>query len=220
MLMVICLLLSIAKSYADSSEISVKNFHIPSGTKIRVISKTDIMGGGVSNNSPFSVTLVEDLTSESRVALPQGTRIDGIINVSSNEAGTLKKVLLLFQTVEGPAAQKLPISAEAVNRGGVLHLKRGLIDIPLSVEFAQLGGGVSSSGSRKIQVVKRVRPTLAVGKSSDVHRIEDVDVPRDQHVRLISYKTIPVAIRKGDEFKIELPKDLILLVLPNTTEKQ
>jgi hypothetical protein len=166
----------------------------------------------VSTGAPFSVTLAEDLVNDGSVAFPQGTRIEGVIAVTANETGSSKKLLLNFQTIEDPYSEKLPIAAEIVQRGSVIHVKRGLKDIQITAYTRSpasiMGIGISSNGNRKTRV-KRERPNLAVGKSSDVHIIKEAESPRDSHVRLISNKTNPLLIMKGDEFKIELSSNLI-----------
>jgi hypothetical protein len=221
--MTLFLLLSTTGSFADSAKISDKRLCIAAGSRIPVNSNTDITGGAVPDNAPFSVTLIEDLLYEGAVAFPLGTRIDGVVKVSSNETGSSKKLLLQFQTIEDPAAEKLPISAELVQHGGAFHMKRELTDIQIRTEFRPptvLGIGISGCDVKRKTHVKRVRPTFAVGKSSDAHRSQEAQSPPDSHVRLISDKRNPVTIKKGDGFKIELQSDLLFPKLAKTSESQ
>ena len=111
---------------------------MPSGTKFPIVMDTAVDSDTSQEGDEFSARTTEDLTIDGENLVPAGSIIKGRI-ASLNAPRHLNRsgsVALKFDTITTPDNRQIPLVANLVARGGVVHAKRGLKDIAIdATEF-------------------------------------------------------------------------------------
>lgn len=177
---------------------------VPSGTKIPIIMDTAVDSDTSQEGDEFSARTAEDLVIDGQMAVPAGSIIKGRI-AQLNAPKALNRsgsVALKFDTVTTPDNRQIPIVANLVARGGVVHARRGLKDVAMDCGVvslptaAGLGIGLlagNSSGSLGAGGGALIGAGIGVAVGAAI---------------LLSKKGKKVDVRPGDELKIELAEDL------------
>lgn len=184
---------------------------VPTGTKIPIILDTAIDSDTSQEADEFSARTSEDLSIDGSTVIPAGSIIKGrIAQLNSprhlNRSGS---VALKFDTITTPDNRQIPIVANLVARGGVVHARRGLKDIAIDtgavaiptavgIGIGALAGGTSSSSSSSSSGIGRGGAAMigaGVGLAVGV-------------AILLSKKGKKIDVRPGDELKIQLAEDL------------
>jgi hypothetical protein len=160
---------------------------VPSGTKIPIIMDTAVDSDTSQEGDEFSARTAEDLTIDGSTLVPAGSIIKGRIAQLNpprhlNRSGS---VALKFDTVTTPDNRQIPIVANLVARGGVVHARRGMKDIAMDT------GIVAVPAAAGLGALIGAGIGTAVGVAI-----------------LLSKKGKKVDVRPGDELKIELAEDL------------
>jgi len=181
---------------------------VPQGTKIPIIMDTAVDSDTSQEGDEFAARTAEDLNIDGQITVPAGSIIKGIIARITlprmlNRSG---HVALKFDTVTTPDNKQIPIVANLVARGGVVHAKRGLKDIAIDVGAVTLPVGVglgigliagNASSSSSIGAGGGAMIGAGVGAAIGV-------------AILLSKKGKRVDVRPGDELKIELAEELAM----------
>lgn len=181
---------------------------VPTGTKIPIIMDTAVDSDTSQEGDEFSARTSEDLTIDGSTVVPAGSIIKGRIAQLNaprmlNRSGS---VGLKFDTVTTPDDRQIPIVANLVARGGVVHARRGLKDIAFDtgavtlptvagLGIGALAGGSGNSSSSSIGRGGGAMIGAAVGIAVGV-------------AILCSKKGKKVEVKPGDELKIELAEEL------------
>jgi len=179
---------------------------VPSGTKIPIIMDTAVDSDTSQEGDEFTARTAEDLTIDGQTAAPAGSVIKGRIAQLNaprhlNRSGS---VGLKFDSITTPDNRQIPIVANIVARGGVVHARRGLKDIAIDTgcialpTAAGVGIGVlagASSSSSSIGSAGGALIGAGIGLAVGT-------------IILLSKKGKKVDVRPGDELKIELAEDL------------
>jgi len=185
---------------------------VPTGTKIPIIMDTAVDSDTSQEGDEFAARTSEDLSIDGSTVVPAGSIIKGrIAQLNSPKAlNRSGSVGLKFDTITTPDQRQIPIVANLVARGGVVHARRGLKDIAFdtgSVALPTLAGvGIgflagrstnnnSGSDSNKIGAGGGALIGAGVGIAVGV-------------AILLSKKGKKVEVRPGDELKIELAEEL------------
>ena len=178
---------------------------VPSGTKIPIIMDTAVDSDTSQEGDEFSARTAEDLTIDGTTVVPAGSIIRGRI-ATINAPKHLDRsgsVALKFDTVTTPDNRQIPLVANIVARGGVVHARRGLKDIAIDTSIASLptvvgvgiGAVAGNSGNSKIGAGGGALIGAGIGVVVGV-------------AILMAKKGKKVDVRPGDELKIELAEDL------------
>jgi hypothetical protein len=177
---------------------------VPSGTKIPIVMDTAVDSDTSQEGDEFSARTVEDLTIDGTMVIPAGSIIRGRIATlnSPKHLNRSGSVALKFDTVTTPDNRQIPLVANLVARGGVVHARRGMKDIAIdSATFAlptlvALGiGAVAGHSSSSVGVGGGALIGAGVGAAVGL-------------AILLAKKGKKVDVRPGDELKIELAEDL------------
>jgi hypothetical protein len=168
----------------------------------------------------FAARTSEDLTIDGAVVVPAGSVIKGRI-ASLNAPKHLNRsgsVALKFDTVTTPDNRQIPLVANLVAHGGVVHARRGMKDIAMDTGIVMapiLAGGLiglvagasnsssstgsttSTSSSNSNSISKGGAAMIGVGVGLAV----GVAI-------LCAKKGKKVDVRPGDELKIQLAEEL------------
>ncbi|MBZ0185025.1 MAG: hypothetical protein K8F91_02145, partial [Candidatus Obscuribacterales bacterium] len=152
----------------------------------------------------------EDLSIDGTTVIPAGSIIKGrIAQLNSpralNRSGS---VALKFDTITTPDNRQIPIVADLVARGGVVHARRGLKDIAIDtgavtlpmaagLGIGLLAGNSSSSGSSSSGIGTAGGAMIGAGIGMAV----GIAI-------LMAKKGKKIDVRPGDEMKIQLAEDL------------
>lgn len=179
---------------------------VPSGTKLPIIMDTTVDSDTSQEGDEFSARSAEDLAIDGAVVVPAGSIIKGRI-AQINPPRNLNRsgsVALKFDTVTTPDNRQIPIVANLVARGGVVHARRGLKDIAIDAGAvalpvaAGLGIGlIAGNAGKKSSVGAGGGALIGAGVGAAVGL-----------AILLSKKGKKVDVRAGDELKIELAEDL------------
>jgi hypothetical protein len=156
------------------------------------------------------------LSIDGGVAVPAGSIIKGRIAQMNapKHADRSGSVALKFDTVTTPDNRQIPLVANLVARGGVVHAKRGLKDIAIDsgtialplligLGIGALAGNSSNSSTTTTGTTsgsKITKPEAAM-IGAGIGLVVGVAI-------LIAKKGKKVDVRPGDELKIELAEDL------------
>lgn len=177
---------------------------VPSGTKIPIIMDTAVDSDTSQEGDEFEARTAEDLTIDGQIAVPAGSIIKGRIAQLNaprhlNRSGS---VALKFDTVTTPDNRQIPLVANLVARGGVVHARRGMKDIAMDVGTFSLPtaagvaiGAIAGGSSSGLGVAGGTLIGAGVGVAVGV-------------AVLLAKKGKRVDVRAGDEMKIELAEDL------------
>jgi len=178
---------------------------VPSGTKIPIIMDTAVDSDTSQEGDEFSARTAEDLTIDGNTVVPAGSIIRGRIAAlnAPKHMDRSGSVALKFDTVTTPDNRQIPLVANLVARGGVVHARRGLKDVAMDTGIAMLpaavgigiGAVAGNSGNSKIGVGGGALIGAGIGAAVGV-------------AILLAKKGKKVDVRPGDELKIELAEDL------------
>jgi hypothetical protein len=183
---------------------------VPSGTKIPIIMDTSVDSDTSQEGDEFSARTGEDLNIDGSTVVPAGSIIKGRIaqlNAPKN-MGRGGSVALKFDTVTTPDNRQIPLVANLVAHGGVVHAKRGMKDVAidaatatvpalLGVGIGVLAGSSKSGTSGSSHITKAEGAMIGAGIGAAV----GVAI-------LLIKKGKKIDVRPGDELKIELAEDL------------
>lgn len=189
---------------------------VPSGTKVPIIMDTAVDSDTSQEGDEFAARTSEDLNIDGTTIVPAGSVIKGRIaglNAPKN-LGRSGSVALKFDTVTTPDNRQIPLVANLVARGGVVHAKRGLKDIAmdtgtlaipvvLGLGIGVLAGNSASNGSSSSGTSSSNR----IDKGTGALIGAGVGVAIGVAILAIK-KGKKVDVRPGDELKIELAEDL------------
>ncbi len=181
---------------------------VPTGTKIPIIMDTAVDTDTSQEADEFSARTSEDLTIDGSTVIPAGSIIKGrIAQLNSprhlNRSGS---VAMKFDTITTPDNRQIPIVANLVARGGVVHARRGMKDIAIDTgavalpTLAGLGIGALAGGSNSDDGDGMGRAGAAM-IGAGVGLAVGIAI-------LLSKKGKKVDVRPGDELKIQLAEDL------------
>lgn len=183
---------------------------VPVGTKIPIIMDSAVDSDTSQEGDEFTARTSEDLSIDGSTVLPAGSIIKGRI-AKINPPKTMGRsgsVSLKFDTVTTPDDRQIPIVANLVAHGGVVHARRGMKDIAIDgatltlPTAAGLGIGLLAGGTGQ----GRVSPGVGAGIGAGVGCAVGVAI-------LMIKKGKRVDVRPGDELKIELGEDLRMPVM-------
>ncbi len=199
-----------ASSDSDKTKIANKVLQgyvrvVPVGTKIPIIMDTAVDSDTSQESDEFSARTAEDLDIDGQVAVPAGSIIRGRIAKLNppkhlNRSGS---VALKFDSVTTPDNRQIPIVANLVARGGIVHARRGLKDVAICSSMvvvpAALGLGIGylAGSSASSSIGKGGGALIGVGVGAAI----GVAI-------FLAKKGKKVEVRPGDELKIELGEDL------------
>ncbi len=183
---------------------------VPVGTKIPIIMDSAVDSDTSQEGDEFTARSSEDLSIDGSTVLPAGSIIKGrIAKISPPKTmGRSGAVSLKFDTVTTPDDRQIPIVANLVAHGGVVHARRGLKDIAIDgatitlPTAAGLGIGLLAGGTGQ----GRVSPGVGAGIGAGVGVAVGAAI-------LLIKKGKRVDVRPGDELKIELGEDLRMPVM-------
>jgi hypothetical protein len=190
---------------------------VPSGTKIPIIIDTPVDSDTSQEGDEFTARTAEDLMIDGNTALPAGSVIKGRIAriEPPKHMGRSGSVALKFDTVTTPDNRQIPIVANLVAHGGVVHARRGLKDVAIDTTTfalptaAGLGIGLLAGGSSTTTTTTTAGTTSSDGISQGAAMAIGVAVGAAVGVAILAIKKgKKVDVRPGDELKIELAEDL------------
>ncbi len=177
---------------------------VPSGTKMAIIMDTAVDSDTSQEGDEFSARTAEDLTIDGTTVVPAGSIIKGRIATLNapkhlNRSGS---VALKFDSVTTPDNRQIPLVANLVARGGVVHARRGIRDIAIDTATFTLPtavalgiGAVAGHSSSSVGIGGGALIGAGVGAVIGL-------------AILMAKKGKRVDVRPGDELKIELAEDL------------
>lgn len=190
---------------------------VPTGTKIPIIMDTAIDTDTSQEGDEFAARTGEDLNIDGTTVVPAGSIIKGRLAQLNgpralNRSGS---VALKFDTVTTPDNRQIPIVANLVARGGVVHARRGLKDIAFDSGTVMLPvalglgiGLIATNGYGKTTTSGNTTTTKG-GMSQAQGAVIGAAVGAAIGVAILcSKKGKKVDVRPGDELKIELAEDL------------
>jgi hypothetical protein len=188
---------------------------VPVGTKIPIVMDTAVDSDTSQEGDEFSARTAEDLNIDGAVAVPAGSIIKGRI-AQMNAPKHMDRsgsVALKFDTVTTPDNRQIPLVANIVAHGGVVHARRGLKDVAIdsatvmvptlvglgigAIAGAANNNNSSGSSSSTSSISKPEAAMIGVG----VGLVVGVAI-------LLAKKGKKVDVRPGDELKIQLSEDL------------
>jgi hypothetical protein len=191
---------------------------VPVGTKIPIIMDTAVDTDTSQEGDEFAARTGEDLNIDGTTVVPAGSIIKGRLAQLNgpralNRSGS---VALKFDTVTTPDNRQIPIVANLVARGGVVHARRGMKDIlidsgtmALPVAIGLGIGYVATSGTGKKTTGTDGSSTVKGGLTRGGGALIGAGVGAAIGIAiLMSKKGKKVDVRPGDELKIELAEDL------------
>ncbi len=177
---------------------------VPTGTKIPIIMDTAVDSDTSQEGDEFSARTSEDLTIDGSTVVPAGSIIKGRIATlnSPKHLNRSGSVALKFDTITTPDNRQIPLVANLVARGGVVHARRGLKDYAIdTAEFTlptALGVGIGAiAGANSSSVGTAGGALIGAGVGAAVGL-----------AILLAKKGKKIDVRPGDELKIELAEDL------------
>ena len=187
---------------------------VPSGTKIPIIMDTAVDSETSQEGDEFTARTAEDLNIDGGVAVPAGSIIKGRIAQMNapRHVDRSGSVALKFDTVTTPDNRQIPLVANLVAHGGVVHAKRGMKDIAidsgtialpllLGLGIGALAGNSKNSTSSTSTSSSSITKPEAAMIGAGIGLVVGVAI-------LIAKKGKKVDVRPGDEMKIELAEDL------------
>lgn len=187
---------------------------VPTGTKIPIIMDTAVDSDTSQEGDEFAARTSEDLSIDGSTVVPAGSIIKGrIAQLNSpkhlNRSGS---VGLKFDTITTPDQRSIPIVANLVARGGVVHARRGLKDIAFDTgavalpTLVGLGVGALAAGSGNNNNGSGSKDS-SIGRAGGAMIGAGVGIAVGVAI-LLAKKGKKVEVRPGDELKIELAEEL------------
>jgi hypothetical protein len=189
---------------------------VPTGTKIPIVMDTAVDSDTSQESDEFSARTSEDLCIDGSTVVPAGSVIKGRIAQlnapkAMNRSGT---VSLKFDTITTPDNRQIPLVANIVARGGVVHARRGMKDVAIDagiVSIPVLAGGLIGYLAGKSNTTTTTTTTASTTKN--ISKVEGAAIGiaiglAVGAVILCAKKGKKIEVRPGDELKIELAEDL------------
>ncbi len=191
---------------------------VPAQTKIPIIMDTAVDSDTSQEGDEFSARTSEDLTIDGAIVVPAGSIIKGrIAQLNSpkhfNRSGS---IALKFDTVTTPDNRSIPLVANLVAHGGVVHARRGLKDyaidggtVMLPVLAGTLIGVVAGKSNTTTNTSSKssTNNSNGMGKGTAMALGAGVGIAVGVAI-LCAKKGKKVDVRPGDELKIELAEAL------------
>ncbi|MBI2811527.1 MAG: hypothetical protein HYX67_11980 [Candidatus Melainabacteria bacterium] len=192
---------------------------VPAQTKIPIIMDTAVDSDTSQEGDEFSARTSEDLTIDGAIVVPAGSIIKGrIAQLNSpkhfNRSGS---IALKFDTVTTPDNRSIPLVANLVAHGGVVHARRGLKDYAIdggTVMLPVLAGtligvvaGKSNTTNNNTNSNNNSNNSNGMGKGTAMALGAGVGIAVGVAI-LCAKKGKKVDVRPGDELKIELAEAL------------
>jgi hypothetical protein len=189
---------------------------VPKDTRIPIIMDTAVDSDTSQEGDEFSARTSEDLNIDGAVAVPAGSIIKGRIAQLNapkhlNRSGS---VALKFDTVTTPDNRQIPLVANLVAHGGVVHARRGLKDISIDAGTVLLptliGLGIgalagNSTNNTTSSTTTTTNNSITKGEAAmigvGVGLVVGVAV-------LLAKRGKKIDVRPGDELRIQLAEDL------------
>lgn len=194
---------------------------VPAQTKIPIIMDTAVDSDTSQEGDEFAARTSEDLSIDGAIVVPAGSIIKGrIAQLNSpkhlNRSGS---VALKFDTVTTPDNRSIPLVANLVAHGGVVHAKRGLKDYAIdggTVMLPVLAGsliglvaGNSNNNTNNNTNTNTNGTNSSNGMSKGAAMALGAGVGIAVGVAILcAKKGKKVDVRPGDELKIELAEAL------------
>jgi len=191
---------------------------VPTGTKIPIVMDTAVDSDTSQESDEFSARTSEDLTIDGNTVVPAGSVIKGrIAQLNAPKAMSRSgSVALKFDSITTPDNRQIPLVANIVAHGGVVHARRGMKDVAIDVGTVSLpmlaglaigflagnsnnnnNNNTNTNNNNNKKVSKATGAMIGVGIGLAVGVII-----------LCAKKGKKVEVRPGDELKIELAEDL------------
>lgn len=188
---------------------------VPAQTKIPIIMDTAVDSDTSQEGDEFAARTSEDLTIDGAIVVPAGSIIKGrIAQLNSpkhfNRTGS---VALKFDTVTTPDNRQIPLVANLVAHGGVVHAKRGLKDYAIdsgTVAAPLIVGsliGLVAGNSNNNNNNSSSNSDSGMSKGAAMALGAGVGLAVGVAI-LCAKKGKKVDVRPGDELKIELAEAL------------
>jgi Bacterial conjugation TrbI-like protein len=192
---------------------------VPAQTKIPIIMDTAVDSDTSQEGDEFAARTSEDLTIDGAIVVPAGSVIKGrIAQLNAPKHFTRGgSVALKFDTVTTPDNRQIPLVANLVTHGGVVHAKRGLKDyaIDSGVVAAPFLAGIligvvaGKSNSTTNNTTTTSTGTTSNGMSKATAAALGAGVGLAVGIAILcAKKGKKVDVRPGDELKIELAEAL------------
>ncbi len=191
---------------------------VPTGTKIPIIMDTAVDSDTSQEGDEFAARTSEDLSIDGSTVVPAGSIIKGRI-AQLNAPKALNRsgsVGMKFDSITTPDQRSIPIVANLVARGGVVHAKRGLKDVAFDTGavslpvLAGLGIGFLAGGSSNNSSTSggtNNNSSSKIGRGGGALIGAGVGIAVGVAI-LLAKKGKKVEVRPGDELKIELAEEL------------
>lgn len=195
---------------------------VPAQTKIPIIMDTAVDSDTSQEGDEFAARTSEDLTIDGAIVVPAGSIIKGrIAQLNSpkhlNRSGS---VALKFDTVTTPDNRSIPLVANLVAHGGVVHAKRGLKDyamdggtVMLPVLAGSLIGLVAGNSNNNNNNNTNTNTNGTTNNNNGMSKGAAMALGAGIGIAvgvaiLCAKKGKKVDVRPGDELKIELAEAL------------
>jgi hypothetical protein len=191
---------------------------VPTGTKIPIIMDTAVDSDTSQEGDEFAARTSEDLCIDGSTVVPAGSIIKGrIAQLNSPKAlNRSGSVGMKFDSITTPDQRSIPLVANLVARGGVVHAKRGLKDLAFDTGavslplLAGLGIGALAGGSNSNNNGNNGNNNNnnnSIGRAGGAMIGAGVGLAVGIAI-LLAKKGKKVEVRPGDELKIELAEEL------------
>ncbi len=188
---------------------------VPTGTKIPIIMDTAVDSDTSQEGDEFAARTSEDLCIDGSTVVPAGSIIKGrIAQLNSPKAlNRSGSVGMKFDSITTPDQRSIPLVANLVARGGVVHAKRGLKDLAFDTGavslplLAGLGIGALAGGSSNNNNGTNNNNDNSIGRAGGAMIGAGVGLAVGIAI-LLAKKGKKVEVRPGDELKIELAEEL------------
>ncbi len=196
---------------------------VPAQTKIPIIMDTAVDSDTSQEGDEFAARTSEDLTINGVIVVPAGSIIKGrIAQLNAPKHFTRGgSVALKFDTVTTPDNRQIPLVANLVAHGGVVHARRGVKDIAIDAGIVSapfLAGiliGVLAGKSTSNTTTTTTTTTTTNGTTSSSGMSKGAAAALGAGIGLAvgvailcAKKGKKVDVRPGDELKIELAEAL------------
>ncbi|CAN5577184.1 hypothetical protein BH10CYA1_BH10CYA1_22160 [soil metagenome] len=193
---------------------------VPAQTKIPIIMDTAVDSDTSQEGDEFAARTSEDLTIDGAIVVPAGSIIKGrIAQLNSpkhfNRSGS---IALKFDTVTTPDNRSIPLVANLVAHGGVVHARRGLKDYAIDGGTVMLpvlagsliglvAGNSNNNTNNNSNNSNNNSNSNSIGKGGAMALGAGVGIAVGVAI-LCAKKGKKVDVRPGDELKIELAEAL------------
>jgi hypothetical protein len=170
-------------------------YRLPAGTKIRLRMDDGISSNISSTNDTFTTTIVKPVVIRETIVLPVGTVIEGrIIKASAAAAGGRSgKLVIRLETLKLPEGVKRDIEGIPVEELKAPSTQTGsILSVVGGTALGAIFGAVTKTGNGAL-----IGAGIGAGAGTGVALLK---------------KGKEIKIKRGDEFDVELKKEVILPV--------